>query len=589
VTLTGTALQIDPAGQSTTAECVTDVLAMLIDWLDTVRVRCLPKTVVPGTTTAERRRLAALGGIVRSIARPQRALDQMPSGVREWIEGAPAAPHHLVERVEEALRRDGAAFFARVYEGIVRGAHRRALGTYFTPQATVDWMLAEWSAKEGRPRSVVDVGAGVGVFTASALARWRPGLICAVDVNPVTLGLLTALYMTMEKPPWGIRMVLADYTTWKGHAHQTAPCVTIGNPPYTRLQLLPKPARMRLRAEMPECGTRAGLSTWILASALGRLRAQDGLLFLLPRNWMEADYATGIRARLWGARYRRVELTCLSGDIFGDARIDAVALLVGARKRAPQPFVIRQAADDSGSPTTHRSGPTPTFVERNHNSIATHRARNPSRSSPGVGRTVPLSKLATVRRGTATGANQYFVLSEATLRTWRLPPSSVYPLVRRLRDFCADAITEADIAALGEHVPRWLLLVRKSQVDRQAALRRFVAHGVKLGVADRHLCRQRSPWYDLHCDVNCPDVIVGPMSRGRFRFVENAARAAITNNLFGLTWAAEVTKQERATILRWLRSDVGQAALRAQCRSHAGGLRKLEPRAFGAVPVTIIQ
>jgi adenine-specific DNA-methyltransferase len=583
--LTGPSPNAIPSRPSASPAPDNRIIDAVTDWLKASKVSCLPLTLVPGTTTSERKHLAALGGIARSIIGPTAAFGRLPVLVRNWMNGAPAPPPELVDRVRHALRIDGSAFLGRIYEAVVQSSHRRALGTYFTPNVTVDWMLAEWSAKERPPRSVVDVGAGVGVFTTASLAAWKPNIISAIDVNPVTLGLLGMLFTAVEQPAWGTNMVLEDYTMWKGHALQPAPCLTIGNPPYTRLQLLDKKARARMHEDLPDCGTRAGLSTWIVSSAFSRLRKQDGLLFLLPRNWMEAEYAIALRSRLWGAQNRRVELTNLAGDIFGDARIDAVVLLVGAEKAAPQPFLLRQSPSDPGKALLERSGPVPSFV-RYDRLQGSPRTREESLRATHL-ETVPLSTLATVRRGTATGANEYFTLSDETLREWRLPPSCTRALVRRLRDLPKDRIAPGDLAALGREAPRWLLHARAKQAKRGAALQRFLQHGQEIGVTRRLLCRRRSPWYDLTADIYVPDVIVGPMSREKFRFVENAAHAAITNNLFGLTWASHVTTVERIAILAWLRGQSGQAALRAVSRTHAGGLHKLEPRALGALRVPI--
>jgi len=587
VTLIGPAPTIAALGSlSGAVEGVDEVIAALVQWLDTSDVRCLEQRVVPGTTAAERKRLAALGGVVRSLVRPRLAVSAMPERVSTWIDAAAAPPRDLAERVARALRDHGAGFLARVYEEIVRSSNRRRLGTYFTPQATVDWMLAQWSAHEAAPRSVVDVGAGVGVFTASALVTWKAAVVTAVDVNPVTLGLLAALCMAMERRPRALRMVLQDYTLWSDHAAQTAPCVTIGNPPYTRLQLLPKSARARLTAAVPGCGTRAGLSTWILASAFARLRAEDGLLLLLPRNWIEADYGAKLRALLWNAARRRVELTGLSADLFGDARVDAVALFVGAEKRDSQPFVLRRSPDEHATELRERSGAAPSFVARSPGGRSIVPVRE-GRAAPVLTR--PLSSFGVVRRGVATGANEYFTLTDEAMGARKLRRTHVHPLVRRLRDFATDRITSGDLAALGPSAPRWLLLIEKSQVDRGIALGAYIDHGLATKIADRHLCRQRTPWYDLHCDVKIPDIVVGAMSSARFRFVENGARAAITNNLFGLTWASTTTRDQRAAVLAWLRSDDGQRAVCAACRIQAGGLRKLEPRALGSVAVPIIE
>lgn len=582
VTLTDPAHQLtEPDPTTTLVNDREDLIASIVEWLDGLAVRCLDERVVPGTTAIERRRLAALGGIVRSIARRKPSAINLPPRVRAWVDSAPRPPQALADRIVRALRWDGPGFLATMYERIVRSSHRRSLGTYFTPQTTVDWMLAEWSAKEGTPEAVVDVGAGVGVFTASAIREWPSSTVFAVDVNPVTLGLLGAVAMSMEPPPHALRLVLQDYTAWRGWKQMAGSCVTIGNPPYTRLQLLPKSARARLKDAVPDCGARAGLSTWILASAFARLRETDGLLLLLPRNWMEADYGTNLRTRLWAASHRRVELTCLDGELFGDARVDAVALLVGAHRPSPQPFVLRDGAASSGYASTDRSGPPPSFVA--HRGFT---ARAPG-SRQTRENTRPLSSFGTVRRGVATGANEYFALSDETIRRWSLPPTSSHPLVRRLRDFPRDTIPEADLAALGEHAARWLFLVSETQAARVGAIAAYVRHGEGAGIHDRHLCRQRHPWYDLHCDTTIPDVIVGAMSSSRFRFVENVGRAAITNNLFGFTWAESTSADERVAVLTWLRSGAGQEAVRAACRVQAGGLRKLEPRALGGVRIPL--
>lgn len=568
--------KLEPTNRATAQ----DVIMSLVEWLDGSGVRCLDEKVVPGTTSVERRRLAALGGVVRSIARHQLAMGILPSEVRTWVESAPPAPGDLADRIAEALRINGVHFLANIYEAIVESTNRRRLGTYFTPQATVDWLLAEWSKNEAAPAAVVDVGAGVGVFTASALRRWPACSVTAVDVNPVTLGLLAALPMLAASQPERLRLVLQDYTEWEGSKEQ-APCITIGNPPYTRLQLLPQAARARLRATIPDCGTRAGLSTWIAASAFSRLREQDGLLLLLPRNWIEADYAIAFRERLWAASSRRVELTCLDGDLFGDARVDAVALLVGTQQPGIQPFILR---DNPGAPesiTTNRAGRVPSFVPQRRT------APRYSKQNACDAQTRPLGSFGTVRRGVATGANDFFTLSDEAVRERRLPPASVHPLVRRLRDFDGNTIHEADWAALDERAVRWLFLIREAQMSRGVAVGAYVSLGEEIGISRRHLCSKRKPWYDLHCDTTIPDVIVGAMSSGRFRFVENSARAAITNNLFGFTWLASTTAAQRTAILTWLRSNSGQDVVRAACRIQAGGLRKLEPRALSEIRVPL--
>ena len=105
-------------------------------------------------------------------------------------------------------------------------------------------------------------------------------------------------------------------------------------------------------------------------------------------------------------------------------------------------------------------------------------------------------------------------------------------------------------------------------------------------IRDSHrgqLCSLRPTWYDLSAEVHIPDVIVGPSSKGAFRFVENHADSPITNNLYGLSWRPSVTMQTKKAILTWLRSEGGQEEIERVARSQGSGLLKVEPRALARV------
>ena len=97
----------------------------------------------------------------------------------------------------------------------------------------------------------------------------------------------------------GQRVVLDDFTLWIREAWLGLPegRLILGNPPYTRLQLLPLDQRDRLwEAAGGLCGRRASLSALITAMSLNALHPRDGLCLLLPAQWLESDYAQELRA-----------------------------------------------------------------------------------------------------------------------------------------------------------------------------------------------------------------------------------------------------------------------------------------------------
>ena len=381
-------------------------------------------------------------------------------------------PSDVVSAAERAIAADPDESLAALYGHLVSSPNRRALGTFFTPSPEVGMMLDMWERSEQAPSTVADVGAGVGVFTALAAARWPDALVFGVDINPVTLGLLAlrawmgALPLAAESGSGpGIRLVRDDFTSWVAGSLEDAasPRLILGNPPYTRWQLLSQEDRVRLiKAANGLCGSRASLSTLITAISLRHLRAPDGLCLLLPAQWLESHYAAPLRDYLAGLSRRRVELRLVESKLFPDAEVDAVALLVGRERVAEQNFYLA-TLDASHSSTVDRKELVgkqwrAMFSSPPSHSLSVDSAPSPTRTGS------KLSDFCIIRRGIATGANSYFVLSDSEAVKHDLPDSCLSRLVRRLNGL-PDTIDEEAFEAIDARERRQLLHVRRS--DRE--------------------------------------------------------------------------------------------------------------------------
>jgi hypothetical protein len=444
-------------------------------------------------------------------------------------------------------------------------------------------MLDLWAeTEESEPSTVVDVGAGVGVFTAEAAKRWSTARVVAVDINPVTLGLLAVRLFSDDASDEAadlssrVELVRRDYTEWfaSGDAPAAGRRLILGNPPYTRAQLLSLSERERLR-ELTDrlCGSRASLSTIITALTLQRLGPTDGLSLLLPAQWLESQYASGLRETIWKQTRRRVELRLVeSEDLFGGAQVDAVALVIGAERPLAQSFRIARWR-----------GATPEALDRN--GMVPESWRRPfdaSGNEAAPTATVPLSWLADVHRGVATGANGTFVLSSDV--ALELPSDAVTRVITRLNEF-SESLSESAFLTASSRAARWLLTTTEAQVAKSSALRALVAAAEEDNIHERLLCSRRPVWYDLTAEIRRPDVLIGAMTQNHFKLVTNDIAAAHTNNLYGFTWHAAVTPERRKRVLDWLRSDAGQTALTAIARRQGAGLLKLEPGGLRSLPI----
>jgi hypothetical protein len=562
------------------------------DWLKTAAAEPVAVKLVPGASPVERQRLGALGGIVRELVPPSER-SSWPSDVIDWLAAGPSVPDGLILAMRQEIIQDPDKTLAALYGDLVSGPSRRALGTFFTPSSEVKLMLDIWESAEAAPATVVDVGAGVGVFTVSAAQRWPDAHILGVDINPVTLGLLAlriwlnSLISEKKTSVSGISLVRDDFTTWlrDSWTETASPRLVLGNPPYTRWQLLPMEDRIRLRkASNGLCGSRASLSSLMTAISLHQLDSSDGLCLLLPAQWLESQYAGPLRDYLAGLTRRRVELRLVESQPFPDAEVDAVVLLVGRERENEQPFCVATLTADNDAVSVDRADLIGQQWRQlfNDKKPKSHAANSVQVYSP---MTSKLSDFCVVRRGTATGANSFFVMSDNEAVQNQIPSDFLLKLVRHLNRY-PDVIDDQAFNMVGRDEKRWLLHVTRADRTAHEMIDQYLTMGEATEIQMRYLCRDRkSDWYDITHDLFIPDVIVSPMTRGRVHFVENKIGAAITNNLYGWRWLSETPETARSAIISWLRDDVGQTTVLAAARQQGMGLRKIEPNALAKISI----
>lgn len=565
------------------------VVSDAIAWTRTAEFRPLPQAAVPGTTTSERRALAALGALVAEVIDPSSASGtDVPEEIVGWLRPHARKPpdsrvlNHLADRLREVLAVNGPIdTLAAIYEGIIAGPNRRHLGTFFTPPHLVQHMLTLCHSELPTiPNHVIDPGAGVGAFTLAAPATWPQADIHAIDINVVTLGMLLARPSTARHSRNQIHYELDDFLTWltTTAVELTGPRLFLGNPPYTRVHDM-SPA---LRASAFEASgdlvanRLAGLSAHFTAAILRNLRREDSTCLLIPGNWSYTNYGSELRAWLWTQRRRHVRLSYfpVETEVFPGTRVTAMVLYVGPERGMEKPFTIERLhyTPDSVSVESQQVIPRTGHVPGRFDSLALRTPTTPPNGG-NVAR-VKLGELVTTRRGTATGANHFFFVDDTTAE--RLGRRHFVPGITRATHVDGNTLTKAKHAALADagH-PAWLLHLT-AEPDEGDPVAAYIAEGESDGLHLRYLTKDRRNWWDVE-KVAAPDLLFAPFSRDRYRFIVNSAKAVPSNNLYGITlkrgcgWTAK-------QLAEYLSSGAGRSALRGVARQYQGGSFKLEPR-----------
>jgi len=546
-------------------------------WRATVRRRASAAVLhterpdVPGASTEELKSLAALGGLVRALVGAVPV--EWPEDVRRWV--IAAEPWTDCRDGVDALLRAGVDPLAEAYTALISPENRRRLGTVFTPTALVKHMVSTSRSALGRaPEVVIDPGAGVGAFTLAAAKAFPSARILAADINPVTLGLLGAR-VTLEHAQHDavtaeVKLLHRDFLAALDDLLADAPAgpvLVLGNPPYTRVQSLPRDYRAELagRSRSNLTSGHANLAVVFQALTLERLRPGDASCMVIPGSVAYTRAARDLRQELWSTpRAVEVERWPAQTRAFIGHNVQAAVVTIGPQKRyrKPPPLRLRRSEfNESGAVRNLESWELPRKGDSPDNWYFNPLGAADAEDAP------RLATIATVRRGVATGANRLF-FAESDYAA-RLPADVLTRGVLSLRFFSEDVLTSESFDNNPDGC-RWLLVIPPSRKLDQPLWDYMMRDAT---VKERYLCQQRKPWWSI-TDLPRPSILVSPLAKTRFKIVENEIGAVPSNNLIGIT---PHVAESAPALAGWLRSDAGQAELLRVSRRYHGGSHKVEP------------
>jgi hypothetical protein len=480
-------------------------------------------------------------------------------------------------------------------------AERNRLGQFATPTdlATDVLTCARSMWPRGTPVRFLDPAVGTGAFYSALLRVFPPGEIEDARGLEIDPEVVRAARRVWQNSPLKIRR--GDFTraappSGEGRKANLLVC----NPPYVRHHHLSQGEKARLREATRRRtgiapGGLTGLYGYFLCLSAAWV-ARGGLAgWLIPSEFMDVNYGRQIKSFL----LERV--TLLRIHRFDPEEAQFKEALVSSAvvwfRNEPPP------AGHSAEFTYGGTLAAPRAAERVSAGELRDAAKWTQFPRPQGGRRAParregyrLAELFTVKRGLATGANKFFMLSPAQAAGHEIPERFLTPILPSPRYLPDDEVAADEN---GEPVlERRLYLVDcdlpESEVEAaHPTLWRYLKAGRSAGVHEGYLCRNRSPWYAQedrpHAPLLCTYMGRRHGGRGKpFRFILNHSRATAANVFLMLypTPLLRARLQTAPDLLTHVWRQLSQLSvndLTSQGRVYGGGLHKLEPKELGNV------
>ena len=418
-------------------------------------------------------------------------------------------------------------------------------------------------------------------------------LVYGIDIDPTTDRYLEIL---RSRGVPRSNLITRDFLRTNPSQFGVQMDVILGNPPYVRHHLLRtetiEAGRQIAAALGVSLSRRADLWAYVLLQALRFLAPSGRIGMLLPSAILHADYARPILSLLED-RFAQLDVIHVRERLFSNSGERTVVLLgkgFDLGQSAARRFRVEHLDQLKELMTNMRDFPpggdsTDLTLWRTQTVNAPVRSRRERIACEILERCInnhasSLGQLATIRIGTVTGANRFFIRSQAELQGAKASELSI-PIVSRGSFLKTPVWTEEDQRGKDDLNVASRLLTLNRDANLSKIVLGWIEDAESLGIDRRHHCSLRSPWYVLS-SVARPDAFLPYMGTSPPRMVVNLARSASTNSIHGVHWQ-DTALGKRAVLSSW--TTLFGIGVELFGRVYGEGVLKIEPSGAQRLPI----
>jgi adenine-specific DNA-methyltransferase len=468
---------------------------------------------------------------------------------------------------------------------------RRRSGIYYTP-ANVAKEVTRWAITD-RDAIVLDPSFGGCAFLNAAVQRLR-SLEASSPVKQIygaDKDRNASVYIKpfLKEGAHVRQFKFQDFLTLRPFHFDSPFSTIVGNPPYIKHHTL---SHSRIDIARRALGSDSVLSrkasywAYFVLHAISFLRHGGRMGFILPGAFMHADYAKHVQRHI-AQNFRKITAILVTDRIFSDAQESSVILLAEGKEQVNGEVRVLSSClsdlqlDDQSfldckplSRATVAASWTRAIVDK-----AVLRTYSILRKC-----SQPLGSLASIKIGTVTGANDFFILSPSVAGEKAISDRVLHPILTRAAQLKGLEISETEVDAIIQADASCLLVLPSTRGRMSKAIKRWIAQGKLRNIHHRYKCVIRDLWYKVPVQP-APDAFLSYMSGAFPRLMLNRTTTTCTNAIHQLVWKPKVCPQRVAIAFL---SSVTQLSCEIEGRFYGGGVLKLEPSEAARVLVPIL-
>ncbi len=469
----------------------------------------------------------------------------------------------------------------KLYSNEVDYSHRKNYGQFFTPFTIANFMTY-WILSPKKDMQILDPGIGTGIFERSIFKKYKNSGT-QIDAYEIDKSILEITEKIKEEiHPLELRILNKDYLGSPWNRKYDA---IICNPPYYKHHFIDNKKRVFNEFEKAidfKLSLNTNIYCLFIIKSLQQLAYNGKMAYITPSEFLNSNYGERIKEYILQTGFLRYLIIFdFKLNVFSNTTTTAcISLFANDVQNHTYIKIINVTQEKQiellyGSIDNRPLGKKlPMRIYSPNDLDPKLKWRNYIKHSEDHSFLAPFTKYACVKRGIATGDNNFFILNKEQLHALNIGEKYVVPCITKASQAQDNIFTMKDFETLktqGKKV--YLLYLNRKELDDSVKI--YLKHGKDTDVHKKYLTSHRTPWYATEEKPPAP-IWVTVFSRKTMRFIKNEA------NVYNLTcfhgvYSTALGLKFKNVLMAYLTSDVCQRILQKEKREYGNGLEKFEP------------
>ena len=439
------------------------------------------------------------------------------------------------------------------------------LGQFYTPQPIAKFM-AEWVLQNNN-KTLLDPAVGLGIFLLES-KKISPNIqITSFEIDDETSKNLIELC----KFPFVLHKT--DYLNYFSNKKYSS---IICNPPYNKFQQISNRIKYN-RMFQDKYGIKlSGYSNsyiYFLIKSVNELKEGGRCCYIIPYEFINTGYGQIVKQYLLDLKIIKYIIKFDSNlKVFSDAMTTSCILCLEKTTNENIDFISINSIEQLRFPFDNTSSKTLNIKDIDAKKKWSQYFED--KQNDKYDNLVKFSSIAIVKRGIATGNNNFFTLTQEKINKFNLS-----------KEVCVRCISKApyiDKYILTNDYIEQLIDENKSMFifDGTKASTQFdydyIKYGENIGVNKSYLVAHRHPWFSVEKKQVAP-ILISVFSREKLKVVRNEANIKNLATFHGVYFINNVNDDFIKIFFCYLITPIAQEILKLNKREYGEGLNKFEP------------